>query len=67
MSQVLLGRGLDIVEILTWEKAVPEARLDTVFVNLPGFRNKGRALQHLVESRGHMVVLSPNDYLAVQA
>ncbi len=34
-------------------------RLDTVLGNLPDFRDEKPALIHLVESRGHIALLSP--------
>eukprot|EP00904_Undaria_pinnatifida_P013854 jgi/Undpi1/959/HiC_scaffold_10.g04423.m1 len=37
----------------------PEMNIDTVLGNLPDFKNERPALQHLAESRGHILLLSP--------
>lgn len=36
----------------------PEMNILTIYGNLPDFNNERPALQHLVESRGHILMLS---------
>ena len=59
MRQVLWERGLHVDGMSTGANAAPHMRLDTVLGNLPDFRDEKPALVHLVESRGHIVLLSP--------
>ncbi|CAM9311212.1 unnamed protein product [Hapterophycus canaliculatus] len=37
----------------------PEMNIDLVLGGLPDFKNERTALQHTVEKRGHILVLSP--------
>lgn len=41
------------------EKVAPDKNIATKLSNLPDFKAERTALQHVVESRGHILVLSP--------
>lgn len=59
MKQVLWERGLYVDGMSAAEKAPPEKRIDLILANLPDFKNEKSALQHTIESRGHILLLSP--------
>lgn len=56
--QVLWERWRFVDGMLTAATVAPEMSIDTILGNLPDFKNKRRALQQLVESRGHTLLLS---------
>jgi len=58
-KQVLWERGWFLERMSTTATVAPEMNIDTVLGNLPDFKNERPALQHLVESRGHILLLSP--------
>ena len=58
-KQVLWERGWFLEGMSTTATVAPEMNIDTVLGNLPDFKNERPALQHLVESRGHILLLSP--------
>ena len=37
----------------------PALNIETILSKLPAFKNERTALQHVVESRGHILLLSP--------
>lgn len=41
------------------EKVAPEKNIATKLNDLPYFKTERTALQHVVDSRGHILVLSP--------
>ena len=57
-KQVLWERGWFLERMSTTATVAPEMNIDTVLGNLPDFKNERPALQHLVESRGHILLLS---------
>lgn len=44
----------------TPDKVPPNMRLNTVLGNVPDFKKGMSALQHVVHSHGHILLLSPN-------
>ncbi|CAM9880058.1 unnamed protein product, partial [Laminaria digitata] len=58
-KQVFWDRGWFVDGMSTAATAAPEMNIDTFFGNLPDFKNERPALQHLVESRGDILLLSP--------
>ena len=58
-KQVLWERGWFLEGMSTTATAAPEMDIDTVLGNLPDFKNVRPALHHLVESSGHILLLSP--------
>lgn len=58
IKQVLWERGL-WVEGVTANEKDPSKNCETALGGLPDFQNERTALQHVVESRGHILVLSP--------
>ena len=58
-KQVLWERGWFLEGMSTTVTVAPEMNIDTVLGNLPDFKNERPALQHLVKSRGHILLLSP--------
>lgn len=59
MRQVLWERGLYVDGMSANPKAEKEKRMDLVLSDLPDFKHEKTALQHTVESRGHILLLSP--------
>ena len=64
MRKVLWERGWYVDGMSTITKDA-EKNIGHVLDNLPDFRNERTALQHTVESRGHILVLSPKFHLEV--
>ena len=58
-KQVLWEHGWFLEGMSTAATVAPEMNIDTVLGNLPDFKNERPALQHLVESRGHILLFSP--------
>ena len=56
---VLWERGWFVDGMSTAATVAPEMNIDIVLGNLPDVKNERTALQHLVESRGHILLLSP--------
>ncbi|CAN0187432.1 unnamed protein product [Laminaria digitata] len=59
MIQVAWERGWWVDGMSTGAKVGPEKNIATVLGKLPDFLNEKTALQHTVESRGHILLLSP--------
>ncbi|CAM9286210.1 unnamed protein product [Sphacelaria rigidula] len=59
IKQVLWERGLWLDQMGTGDKVRPDKNIVTVLGKLPDFRDERSVLQHTVESRGHLLVLSP--------
>ena len=59
---MLWERGWFLERMSTTATVAPEMNIDTVLGNLPDFKNERPALQHLVKSRGHILLLSPKLY-----
>ena len=58
-KQVLWERGLWVGGMGIAENLPPEKNMATVLSNCNDFKNEKTALQHLVESRGHILLMSP--------
>ena len=58
-KQVLWERGWFLDGMSTAATVAPEMNIDTILGNLPDFKNERPALQHVVEGRGHILLLSP--------
>lgn len=59
MRQVLWERGLFVEGMSASADAPAEKRMDEIISSLPDFKNEKSALQHTVEGRGHILLLSP--------
>ena len=59
-KQVLCERGWFVDGRPTAATVAPEMNIDTVLGNLPNLKSERQELQHLAESRGHILLLSPN-------
>ena len=59
MQQVLWERGLYAEGMSASADAPAEKKMDDIISNLPDFKNEKSALQHTVEGRGHILLLSP--------
>ena len=59
-SQELWERGWFLAGMSTTATVAPEMNIDTGLGNLPDSKNESPALQHLVESRAHILLLSTN-------
>ena len=59
MKQILWERGWFIEGMSTAADVKPEMDLERVLSAQPDFKDERPALQHLVESRGHILLLSP--------
>ena len=59
MRQVLWERGLYVSGMSTSANTDEKLRMDLVLASTADFKNEKPALMHLVESRGHIILLSP--------
>ena len=67
MRQVLWERGLYAEGMSASVDAPAEKKMDDIISNLPDFKNEKSALQHTVEGRGHILLLSPKFHPEVAA